>query len=347
MAQIKLALRIVVGLLLAALSAGLLLLSLPPYGFWPFALIGLAPMLFAQYRILPLRLANLAPAIGIGGFIGLVILSHFPTAMIDASPFLKFLTPGVMLIVYLTESGSRRFHERTHFRWFVLEGAVIWVGIELIRGLFVGTGGFIGYAFYQVPVVVQPISIFGIYGLSLLAMLINYALSLLVIALYDYYTLQCPRPRGRSAPLGRGAGAASGPSVPMPLARRWSIGLGVIARDLDRVGCGALSNAHDPARHRRRDSTALSDCAESGARHPRRGPQRRADRGVAGRRAEHRSAPTQQRRLSTPGAREQRVSRHRLWAARAGRVVQSSGRRLAAGRISGDIRQGASGQLRG
>ncbi|NTU64930.1 MAG: hypothetical protein HGB05_16395, partial [Chloroflexi bacterium] len=183
MAQIKLALRIVVGLLLAALSAGLLLLSLPPYGFWPFALIGLAPMLFAQYRILPLRLANLAPAIGIGGFIGLVILSHFPTAMIDASPFLKFLTPGVMLIVYLTESGSRRFHERTHFRWFVLEGAVIWVGIELIRGLFVGTGGFIGYAFYQVPVVVQPISIFGIYGLSLLAMLINYALSLLVIAL--------------------------------------------------------------------------------------------------------------------------------------------------------------------
>ena len=188
MAKIKLGVRIIIGLLLAALSAGLLLLSLPPYGLWPFALIGLAPMLFAQYRILPMRLANLAPALGIGGFIGLVILSHFPTAMIDASPFLKFLTPGVMLIVYLTESGSRRFHERTNFKWFVLEGAVIWVGIELIRGLIVGTGGFIGYAFYRVPLVVQPISIFGIYGLSLLAMLINYALSLLVIAMYDRYT---------------------------------------------------------------------------------------------------------------------------------------------------------------
>jgi apolipoprotein N-acyltransferase len=216
MAQIRLAWRVIVGLLLATLSAGLLLLSLPPYGFWPFALIGIAPMLYAQYRLLPLRLANLAPAIGIGGFIGLVIVSHFPTAMIDASPFLKFLTPVVMLGVYLAESRSRRFHERTNFRWFVLEGAVIWVGIELIRGLIVGTGGFIGYAFYQVPVVMQPISIFGIYGLSLLAMLINYALSLLVIALCDRYTANRPTPPDRI-------------TAPLPLARRWSIGLSIIA----------------------------------------------------------------------------------------------------------------------
>jgi apolipoprotein N-acyltransferase len=216
MAKLKLGARISIGLLLAALSAGLLLLSLPPYGLWPLALIGLAPMLFAQYRLLPMRLANLAPALGIGGFIGLVIVSHFPTAMIDQSPFLKFLTPVVMFSVYLAESRSRRFHERTNFRWFVLEGAVIWVGIELIRGLIVGTGGFIGYAFYRVPVVVQPISIFGIYGLSLLAMLINYALSLLVIALYDRATTDRPAPPDRIM-------------VPLPVARRWSIGLAVIA----------------------------------------------------------------------------------------------------------------------
>jgi hypothetical protein len=45
-----------------------------------------------------------------------------------------------------------------------------------------------------VPVVVQPISIFGLYGLSLLAMLIDYALSLLVIALYDRVTAGWPTP---------------------------------------------------------------------------------------------------------------------------------------------------------
>lgn len=216
MTNSKACLRLIFGLLLAAASAGLLLLSLPPYGLWPFALIGLLPMLFAQYRLLPLRLANLAPAIDIGGFIGLVILSHFPAAMIDASPFLKFLTPLIIVIVYFAESGSRRIHERTHFRWFVLEGAVIWVGIELIRGLTVGTGGFIGYAFYRTPLLVQPISIFGIYGLSLLAMLIDYALSLLVIALYDRATADRPIPPDRIV-------------TPLPLARRWSIGLGVIA----------------------------------------------------------------------------------------------------------------------
>ena len=66
------------------------------------------------------------------------------------------------------------------------------------NGLTVGTGGFIGYAFYRVPLVVQPISIFGIYGLSLLAMLINYALSLLVIALYDRVTAdRLPWRKGR------------------------------------------------------------------------------------------------------------------------------------------------------
>ncbi|NTU65848.1 MAG: carbon-nitrogen hydrolase family protein, partial [Chloroflexi bacterium] len=84
------------------------------------------------------------------------------------------------------------------------------------------------YAFYRVPLVVQPISIFGIYGLSLLAMLINYALSLLVIALYDRYMLQVRVP---ADDLHREDAVQERrrPSVPMPLARRWAIGLGLIA----------------------------------------------------------------------------------------------------------------------
>ena len=90
------------------------------------------------------------------------------------------------------------------------------MGIELIRGLIVGTGGFIGYAFYRVPVIVQPLSIFGLYGLSLLAMLINYAFSLLVIALYDRTTADRPTPPDRVI-------------APLPLARRWPIGLSIIA----------------------------------------------------------------------------------------------------------------------
>jgi apolipoprotein N-acyltransferase len=330
MAQIRLAWRIIVGLLLAALSAELLLLSLPPYGFWPFALIGLAPMLFAQYRLLPLRLANLAPALGIGGFIGLVIVSHFPKAMIDAALFLKFLTPGVMLIVYLAESGSRRFHERTGFRWFVLEGTVIWVGIELIRGLIGRTGGFISYAFYRVPVVVQPISIFGIYGLSLLAMLINYALSLLVIALYDGYTLQV---RVLADDLHRQDAVQEQElsdriTAPLPLARRWSIGLAVIAVIWIALGAALYQTPSTP-----RVTVAAVQPYQPNVPNLTRGTRDAARKGaqIVVWPEDALNTDPRQRCVPTAGARQQRVSRHRLWAPRAGRVVQSSGRGVAAG----------------
>ena len=88
MVFILVSLRILGGLSLSALSAGLLLLALPPFGIWPFALIGLIPMLFAQYRVLPLRVANFAPAIGIGGFIWVVVLCPFSAALIDPAPVL-------------------------------------------------------------------------------------------------------------------------------------------------------------------------------------------------------------------------------------------------------------------
>jgi apolipoprotein N-acyltransferase len=177
--------RILVGALLSVFGGALLYLSMPPFGLWPLALVGLVPVLFAQYRILPRRIANIAPAIGIGGFIGLVILSVFPDELVERFGYLKLFPLVVIAIVFLAESGTRRFHERTSYRWFVLEGALTWVGIELIRGLIIGTGGFIAYAFYRTPVLLQPMSIFGIYGLSLLAMLIAYALALLTIARYD------------------------------------------------------------------------------------------------------------------------------------------------------------------
>jgi apolipoprotein N-acyltransferase len=209
-------LRLLLGLALSILSAALLVLSMPPYGLWPLALIGLTPMLFAQYRILPRRAAHIAPAIGVGGFIGFVILSIFPNEMVNQYGYLKLVPLAVMAIVFLTESSSCRFHERTRYRWFVLEGALIWVGIEMIRGLIIGTGGFIGYAYYQAPWLIQPISIFGIYGLSLVTMLIAYTLALLVIALYDRATAdRTPQPEWIS--------------VPMPLAARWAGGIATLS----------------------------------------------------------------------------------------------------------------------
>jgi apolipoprotein N-acyltransferase len=84
-------------------------------------------------------------------------------------------------------SFDRAFHQKTGCRWFLLQGPLVWVGIELIRGVIptVGTWGFAAYALYSQPWLIQPVSIFGIYGLSFLILLVNYALALLVIRFFD------------------------------------------------------------------------------------------------------------------------------------------------------------------
>lgn len=206
--MVKLApwIKLIGGLALSALSAGLLLLSMPPYGLWPLALIGFGPMLIAQYRLLPRRLTNVAPAIGIGGYLGLVLYRIFPAELADRAPWLPYFPLVVVAIVYLAELGSVKFHTATRYRWFVLNGALIWVGIEMVRELIVGTGGFIAYAFYQAPLLLQPMSVFGIFGLSLMATLIGYTLGLAAIALLDRFS----PPDGSL-------------HVPWPLARRWLI----------------------------------------------------------------------------------------------------------------------------
>jgi apolipoprotein N-acyltransferase len=90
-------------------------------------------------------------------------------------------------IVFLTDLGTRAFHERTAYRWFVLSGALSWVGVEMIRSLVpvVGTWGFIAYAYFKQPWMIQPVSVFGIFGLSLVNMLVSFALGQYALAWFD------------------------------------------------------------------------------------------------------------------------------------------------------------------
>lgn len=69
--------RLLAGQALAVLSAVLIVLSMPPYGIWPLALVGLLPMLLAQYRILPRRLSSLGTAVTISGIVALYIMDAF------------------------------------------------------------------------------------------------------------------------------------------------------------------------------------------------------------------------------------------------------------------------------
>lgn len=210
-------LRLLIGIALALLSMVMLIVAMPPYGWWPLLLLGFVPMLVAQHRILPARFNTLASAITIGGYWGIYIPSVFGTW--DSLPwFLKALPLIVGGIVLLVDSGTRRLNHTTGYRWFILQGAFVWVGIEMIRNLIpvIGTGGFNVYSFFTAPWLIQPISLTGIFGLSMLTLIICYTLGLAAIALWDRMAARWSWPLD-----------ADVTPVPTGLVRQWLTGVGV------------------------------------------------------------------------------------------------------------------------
>ena len=168
------------GLALAGLSAALLRLAFPPYnrGLW----IGVAfvPMLVAQYRVLPRRGSSVAPAVAIGGWLGALLVPIFG----GKSVFMVLLPLGVGALSLLLDRSKRAFHEATSFQWFVVEGAVGWVGLEMLRSLIpaLGTWAFVGYPLWDRPGWLLPLSIVGIFGLDLVILVLNYAVALAIVA---------------------------------------------------------------------------------------------------------------------------------------------------------------------
>jgi apolipoprotein N-acyltransferase len=123
--------RISIGLALGALSALLLILAFQPYSVWPLAFVAYIPMGLAAQRVLSRKWSGLAPAIGIGGF-----LAVFLTSVFGFGEY-AWLFLGIAMLVaaigILSTPTIRKFHERTGYRWYVLQGAVDTAAIEMIR----------------------------------------------------------------------------------------------------------------------------------------------------------------------------------------------------------------------
>jgi apolipoprotein N-acyltransferase len=170
--------NILAGVGLSLLSALLLTVAFPPYELWPLAFIALVPMLIGQYRLFPRNWSGLAFTLGIGGFF------LFFMSLGGLIPFMVWLPGPVGVIAGLVGWRERIFNERTQGRYFWLVGPVIWMGFELIRGLvpFFGTWGFPAYTLYNQAWLIQPVSVFSIYGLDLLIVMVNYALALGVLS---------------------------------------------------------------------------------------------------------------------------------------------------------------------
>jgi apolipoprotein N-acyltransferase len=176
--------RVGIGVALSALSGIMLLLSFPPYGVWPLAWIAFVPYLFAQYRLMPRKWSSLAPAIALLLWLGPFMARLFGT---EFGPIFTYLGVLIAILAYFTNR-ERKFIEMTGYRWFVLHGVINWVGFEMIRATvipLVATSAFIGYTQATQPWLIQPVSIFSVYGLNLVIMLCNFALAQGAMAWFD------------------------------------------------------------------------------------------------------------------------------------------------------------------
>ncbi len=178
------ALRMGLGVVLSALSGLMLLLAFPPYGIWPLAWIAFVPGVFAQHRLLPRKWASLSPAIYMTIYLGPFLARLFGP---ENGPFFQYLGVLIGILVFFVQK-EVKFHQLTGYRWFILHGVINWVGFEMIRATvipLIATSAFIGYTQATQPWVIQPVSIFSVYGLNLVIMLFNFALAQGAMAWFD------------------------------------------------------------------------------------------------------------------------------------------------------------------
>jgi apolipoprotein N-acyltransferase len=177
-------LRFALGIVLSVFSGAMLLMSFPPYGVWPLTWIAFAPYLFAQYRLFPRKWSSLGPALALLVWLGPFMARLFGTQF---GPVFTFLGVFIALLTYFGNK-ERGFIEQSGYRWFIPQGVLNWVGFEMIRATIiplVATSAFIGYTQATQPWITQPVSIFSIYGLNLVLMLVNFALAQAAMAWFD------------------------------------------------------------------------------------------------------------------------------------------------------------------
>lgn len=175
--------RIALGLALSALSAVMLFVIWNGLGnLWPLVFVAFVPMYVAQYRLLPRRVSALALGIAAFGywlamwtFSGLGIIVTVVGALIPAA---LWFVLGIF---------ERPFTERTHYKWFLVQLPLLWVGAEVLGQANLLTGGtyLIAYRAASAPQIIQPVSLLSSPALSFLMIMINAAIALLVLSAMD------------------------------------------------------------------------------------------------------------------------------------------------------------------
>jgi apolipoprotein N-acyltransferase len=185
--------RLAFGLALAGLSALLGTWAFPPYGAWPLIFVAWVPMLVAQHWILPRRWAWVAVGIGIGGY-----YAGYLRGVIDPSFAWWVLCIPIVVVVAagLGAIRDRPRQEATGYVHFVLGFPLLWTAAEFLRGFAPGSGtqGYVAYALFREPWLLQPVSVLGINVLNLLILVVNWTIGLGVLACLQRRRPRTPKP---------------------------------------------------------------------------------------------------------------------------------------------------------
>jgi len=186
--RLPLAARIAIGLAVAASSGGIATLAFPRYEIWPLIFIAFIPMAIAQHRLLPRNWSPLAPGVTIGAYFA----GQLSAGLADGNVawYIQLWPLYVALFIAALCWPGRKFHARTGYRWLWLSFPMAWTAIDAARALsgvdvLAGTWGNVAYALYEQAWLLQPLSVFGIFGAELLILIINFALATAVIAALD------------------------------------------------------------------------------------------------------------------------------------------------------------------
>ena len=179
------------GRVLAALGLGLasgvlVTLAYPPFELWPLVFVAFVPMIVGMYRVAPPRWAKAVFGVAIGGFLA----GQFSAGLADGEVAAVFqLMPLIFAAIFMVVAWrSRAFHERTAYRWLPITLPLAWVAIDFLRAngsgtlsALGGTWAHLAYPLFRQTTFIQPVSVFGIYGLELLILVVNFTVGAVVL----------------------------------------------------------------------------------------------------------------------------------------------------------------------
>jgi apolipoprotein N-acyltransferase len=174
------AILVVIAIACGIVSGLLMVVAMTPAGWWPLIFVGLVPMVFAQYRLLPRVWCWIPVSVTALVYVG----GGYSYQFVDSARPYFFLAPIVVAIIFAPLAVmDRALSERSSFKLFVLQMPVMWTGLDALRQnlSLSGTTGDIVYSLTREARLIEPVSVFGIFGLELLILAINYGLALLVL----------------------------------------------------------------------------------------------------------------------------------------------------------------------